>query len=146
MPRNKYLNVKDILPSELIFQIQQYIQAGGYIWIPSRRIETIKRRNHQIYYQRKIKGMTEKATAELYGITTRRIRQIIQQIEIEGPPERILNRIAKAEKEAAEEQEEQKKLEIVKAPRKKYQRKNDGADGVDGHGNDDGDGDDFKFD
>lgn len=84
-----YQNAKDILPKEIVAQIQQYIQ-GGIIYIPKKTqnkkgwgentdtLQTLKIRNQQIYkeYQR---GISIFQLSQKYFLVERSIQRIILQ-------------------------------------------------------------------
>lgn len=81
----KYRNANDILPSELLENIQQYIQ-GEYIYIPIKdKIEKttlteyeleLQKRDERIYL-RHLEGIAGKRLAEMYNLSDSSIRRII---------------------------------------------------------------------
>lgn len=84
-----YQNAKDILPKEIVAQIQQYIQ-GGIIYIPKKTqnkkgwgentdtLQTLKIRNQQIYKEYQT-GMSIFQLSQKYFLVERSIQRIILQ-------------------------------------------------------------------
>ena len=83
----KYINAKELLPRELVEELQRYIQ-GGYLYIPAndeqRRCwgelsgcrEKLRQRNREI--QRLYReGCSMEALSEEYGLAHSTIRKII---------------------------------------------------------------------
>ena len=81
----KYKNANNILPEELIENIQQYVQ-GEYIYIPIKNraeasqpteydVELQKRDEH--IYTRRLEGISNKKLAEMYCLSESSIRRII---------------------------------------------------------------------
>lgn len=83
----RYLRAKDILPAELLNQLQEYID-GAYLYIPRKnenrlawgdrtqsKTETAFR-NREIY-QRALEGETAAQLAEAYFLTEKTVRRIL---------------------------------------------------------------------
>lgn len=81
----KYKNANDVLPSELLEQIQEYVQ-GEYLYIPVKekftsevpteyKIELEKRDIH--IYTKYLEGLSNKRLAEIYNLSESSIRRII---------------------------------------------------------------------
>ena len=82
-----YINAKEILPKELLEQLQKYVE-GNYLYIP--RKEELKkawgtgtqtkrelsRRNEQIYLKY-IEGVSNTTLAETYFLSVKSIQRII---------------------------------------------------------------------
>lgn len=81
----KYRNITDLLPPELVSQIQDYIQ-GEYIYIPIRERDAeavptdykveLQKRDEQIYL-RYLEGISRKRLAVMYHLSEPSIRRII---------------------------------------------------------------------
>lgn len=83
----RYLRAKDILPAELLNQLQEYID-GAYLYIPRKnenrlawgdrtqsKTETASR-NREIY-QRALEGEAAAQLAEAYFLTEKTVRRIL---------------------------------------------------------------------
>lgn len=81
----KYINANDVLPKELLVQVQEYIQ-GEYIYVPVRdkhipesptdyKNELEKRDAH--IYTRYLEGMSNKQLSQVYNLSESSIRRII---------------------------------------------------------------------
>ena len=117
MAKNTHRKAKDILPAELVSEIQRYFPKGGYLWVPSLRKATIKERNNAIYYQRRVLLLSIKDVALTFGMSMRNVIQIVTTIEENGVPENL-----KEEVEEIRKQREQSKLK-GKGTRGKYKKK-----------------------
>ena len=71
--KKKYANAKDVLPKELIAEIQKHYH--GMLWIPSPNVFFEERA--KLVIELKSKGVQTKAIAHLAGVSTRRVRQIL---------------------------------------------------------------------
>ncbi|MBQ9140966.1 MAG: hypothetical protein IJX63_04135 [Lachnospiraceae bacterium] len=81
----KYKNITDLLPPELVHQVQDYIQ-GEYVYIPIREKDTealptdykleLQKRDEQIYL-RYLEGISRKRLAVMYHLSEPSIRRII---------------------------------------------------------------------
>ena len=86
-----YRNAEDILPQELILQIQNYV-AGENIYIPQKKnnrrgwgsqtdiCQELDQRNHQILTDYK-NGMSVNKLAEKYFLSDKSIRRILHKDE-----------------------------------------------------------------
>lgn len=86
----KYLNATQILPGELLEQIQTYAD-GVYLYIPRRAEEKrrwgsgtdtkiyLRQRNHAIY-QDHLEGASVETLAEQYFLSAKSIQRILSQI------------------------------------------------------------------
>ena len=81
----KYVNANDVLPPELLLQIQKYYQ-GGYLYIPSAshcearkktdyKIE-LEKRNQHIYLQH-LEGISNRQLGNMYHLSQASVRRII---------------------------------------------------------------------
>ena len=87
----KYKNARNILPAELVEEIQKYIQ-GEYLYIPNPNRqqwgqlsgirEELKARNKEIYLKY-IEGVPVQTFAEIYSLSQERIRGIIYEKQSE---------------------------------------------------------------
>ena len=113
--KSKYKSARDYLPAELIIEIQKHIPAGGYLWVPSKRIMVIEARNQGIFYQRRVLGYSLKMVAANHAMSTRRVSQIIRDMEKAGVDEDTQHEID----ERKEIEKNTEKKSISKAGRKK---------------------------
>ena len=81
----KYRNSAEVIPAELLEEIQKYVQ-GEYIYIPVKEksinrkkteyaVEVCKRDEH--IYTRHLEGMSNKELADFYALSESSIRRII---------------------------------------------------------------------
>ena len=80
-PARKYVNAQDVLPEDLLRQVQKYCQ--GFIWVPvikRTRVKTAEddERNREIVRLHR-KGERTAVLAERMGLCQERIRQIIRK-------------------------------------------------------------------
>lgn len=122
MSRNKFYNANKLLPVELIVEIQKYIPDGGYVWIPSKRIANMENRNQRIYYQRRIVRLSEKQTSEMFGISIRRVRQIVKAIGEKGITDKCKAELDAIENREVVDSENENKTEINLHPPKEKDR------------------------
>ena len=83
----KYLNAKDLLPAQLVEQLQQYVQ-GGYLYVPVRQGQhknwgelsgyraELESRNAQIIREYR-DGVPVSEISERYGLSEYAVRKII---------------------------------------------------------------------
>lgn len=72
----RYVNAKEVLPSELLSEVQKY--HSGIMWIPPKDYE---RRNEAILKLRK-QGLTYEEIAEEIGLSVERIKQIFRMKKV----------------------------------------------------------------
>ncbi len=87
--KKKYVNAKEVLPKELIEQIQKYVE-GKHVYIPSKSRkpwgsrtgirEELKQRNAEIV-RRHRSGMDVLQLADMYALSEERIQSIIYEAE-----------------------------------------------------------------
>lgn len=83
----KYRNAKDVLPADLLEQVQKYVQ-GEYLYIPIRdryKVESVtdyktelEKRNRHIYTQY-LEGMDQKRLSRIYNLSESSIRRIVMK-------------------------------------------------------------------
>lgn len=100
----KYINAKDVLPKELIEQLQDYVQ-GSYVYVPKRedeikvsdrkseyRIELEKRNEH--IYLKHLQKWSHEQIAKLYHLSLPSIRRIIfEQRKSAGVLENMIKQV-----------------------------------------------------
>ncbi len=69
----KYANAENILPAELLKQVQQY--HTGILWIPTPSRFYKERR--QLVIALHMQGIVSREIADLAGVTVRRVNQIL---------------------------------------------------------------------
>ena len=75
-----YANAREVLPPELLAQVQQHFE-GGLLWIPVRARRRRKtrvdlERNRRIIREKEA-GATNRTLAQKYGLSEERVRQIV---------------------------------------------------------------------
>ena len=83
----KYRNAKDVLPADLLEQVQKYVQ-GEYLYIPIRdryKVESVtdyktelEKRDRHIYTQY-LEGMDQKRLSRIYNLSESSIRRIVMK-------------------------------------------------------------------
>lgn len=85
----RYINAEDLLPDELVRELQRYIQ-GGYLYVPTDKAlrkrwgeasgyrQELQRRNRRIT-QAYRSGVPVEHLAEEYGLSVSAIRKILYQ-------------------------------------------------------------------
>ncbi len=116
MTSMKYKNITDLLPPELVNQIQDYIQ-GEYIYIPIRERDAeavptdykveLQKRDEQIYL-RYLEGVSRKCLADMYHLSEPSIRRII--IKQRGGYTKMQEQITHILKHWGQEREEIKQI------------------------------------
>jgi len=74
----KYINAKDILPSELLAQVYEYVPRGGRLYLPRRTISARIRRNLEIY-QMHSEGKTVTEISERMLIHRATVYRVLSQ-------------------------------------------------------------------
>ncbi len=69
----KYANAEEILPAELLKQVQQY--HTGILWVPTP--SRFYKERHQLVIALHMQGIPSKEIADLAGVTIRRVNQIL---------------------------------------------------------------------
>jgi Mor family transcriptional regulator len=88
----RYKNARDILPEELIREIQKYVR-GEHLYIPqtertqwgknSGAREQLEKRNQEIY-QKYMDGFSASELADIYCLSEERIRGILYEIHTDN--------------------------------------------------------------
>ncbi len=81
----KYINANDVLPANLLEQIQEYVQ-GEYLYIPVRdKVESVtdyktelEKRDRHIY-TKYLEGMNQKRLSRIYNLSESSIRRIVMK-------------------------------------------------------------------
>jgi DNA invertase Pin-like site-specific DNA recombinase len=73
--KNGYANARDVLPQELLAQVQEH--WSGLLWVPSRNTFYLDRK--KLVRTLKAEGVASKEIARLAGVSTRRVNQILQE-------------------------------------------------------------------
>ena len=80
--KHKYGNAKDILPPELLREVQQHFT--GMMWVPAHTQFFAVRR--KLVLALKGQGVSAREIAKLAGVTPRRVRQILAKDRGTSPP------------------------------------------------------------
>ncbi|QBG46046.1 helix-turn-helix domain-containing protein [Verrucomicrobia bacterium S94] len=75
MSTKPYANAEDVLPLELLQEIQKH--HSGMLWIPA--AESFYRQRRKLVIALKDEGISTEEIANLAGITPRRVNQILAQ-------------------------------------------------------------------
>ena len=70
-----YKNGRDVLPSELLAEVQKHVR--GLVWIPSP--DTFLRERRELILTLRAEGVPTREVARLAGISIRRVNQIVSQ-------------------------------------------------------------------
>jgi DNA-binding NarL/FixJ family response regulator len=73
--KKSYVNGRDILPPELLAEVQKHVR--GLVWIPSP--DTFIRERRELILSLRAEGVPTREVARLAGISVRRVNQIVSQ-------------------------------------------------------------------
>ena len=80
-PAKKYVNAQEVLPDDLLREVQKYCQ--GFIWVPVTERQRLKTVDDNIRNQEIVRlheaGIRTKVLAERMGLCPERIRQILKE-------------------------------------------------------------------
>ena len=79
----EYVNAKRVFPKALLREVQKY--RTGYVYIPERRDRYLAR--NRWIFQHSRRGVNVETIAKWYGLSARRVRQILQEEREELVPD-----------------------------------------------------------
>ena len=73
--KDSYANARDVLPQELLAQVQEH--WSGLLWVPSPN--TFYPDRKKLVRTLRAQGVSSREIARLAGVSTRRVNQILQE-------------------------------------------------------------------